>query len=281
MTDQQRNAGNIGDIVKHVVLAEALTSLLDSGSRIYIDTHAGFYSYGTNAFLKSSGKGPPYNADRQWTLRVVWDHLLATRPHQLGVYGDTLRAFHNHLAVLPSLPAIYPGSLCLAAHVVAGHSWELYGFDTGLAQIENHAKHAVARVRRGDGYAGAAGLLKIKTRKPAVTLCDPFWTVKSEIESVQNLIRNVQHGDVLMIWLNQPVRPAWTSAQTRTISMRFESRAVWGNYLKGATMMLIGLDHSALNAVVSACQRLVDVFKGQTDGAPPASRSLDLTLDVR
>ena len=85
MADQRKNAGNIGDVVKHAILPE-LVSIFDSdqaGEWIYCESHSGFYEYPIDLLRNTEG-------DRSGERALGIGLIQQEHYQRLGLYGREL-----------------------------------------------------------------------------------------------------------------------------------------------------------------------------------------------
>jgi 23S rRNA (adenine2030-N6)-methyltransferase len=161
------HAGNVGDVLKHVVLAALLEHAAARGPVTYVDTHAGEGLY----TLRTTG---------EWTEGIfrLW------REHGLAGPGiDPLLRVCRALSPRADRPEKYPGSPFLAAR--------LLGPDARLECFETHpdAHRALAghflhdprfTVHASDGFSGLAGAAARADGRRLVVLCDPPYVARED-----------------------------------------------------------------------------------------------------
>lgn len=146
---------NVGDVVKHLILAEVLASERPSG---YAETHAGSLDY------PLAGRDPGPGG--------VWDFMGAAQPELCGsAYAQVL----SRVVGTPDDPGRYPGSMGIALRVL-GPGARFVGCDLDPASCGSlrrglrDAGAADAHVLQRDGLAMLAG----GGRRDDLVLIDPF-----------------------------------------------------------------------------------------------------------
>ena len=134
------HAGNVGDVLKHVVLAAVLEEAARQGPVTYVDTHAGEGLYQ----LRTTG---------EWTEGVF---RLWREPAIQGTGIDPWLRIVRALSSRADRPEKYPGSPWLAARLL-GPDARLECFETAsepLEALRNHFLHdARFAVHGSDGFS--------------------------------------------------------------------------------------------------------------------------------
>lgn len=267
MTDQRKNAGNIGDVVKHSILPE-LVSFFDKQQKadwVYCETHAGFYNY---PFALLQSKKGYWSGERAWGIGMIQpDH------HQmLGIYG-------NQLSV--SLGSgVYPGSICLVDAVISKNA-TICGRDIGNEQVSSYFEISNRiNVTKGDGYL----ITHDMPQMAKFVFCDPFWKGKMEAEKVQTLLENEES---VVVWypLSKNTVPyrKWQQQTTYSfIEVEFSDykprKNGWSGQgdMKGAGLTIKGLPPQALIRAREMAMVLKDIFAGKSN----KGRRFDLRVTI-
>ncbi|WP_105253738.1 23S rRNA (adenine(2030)-N(6))-methyltransferase RlmJ [Pseudoalteromonas sp. T1lg75] len=174
------HAGNPADVVKHLVLAQALKHMVKKDKPFdYIDTHSGAGFFALD------------NADMQKTkeyadgIAKLWD------------YQGNVEALSDYVALIKSMNqgttlAHYPGSPKVAEHYLRkqdkGWFFELHPQDLALLE-KNMAGKRSLRVKGENGFTGLLGLVPPISRRACV-LMDPPYEIKSDYDkAVDSLIK--------------------------------------------------------------------------------------------
>ena len=170
------HAGNFADVIKHIVLVEALTHLTrKEGAFDYIDTHGGAGVFN----LHSS------HAQKLSEFKEGIGKLKPADFPELANYFEVISAFNTS----PKLQS-YPGSPAIASYLMRGHdkgwAYELHPKDFELLS-EIMAKQRNFRVYQEDGLAGLIARVPPASRR-GLALIDPSFEVKSEYEKVVTAI---------------------------------------------------------------------------------------------
>lgn len=170
------HAGNHADVLKHIVLLEILRYLQKKEKGfVYIDTHAGAGAYRfTEDAAKKTGEY------QQGVGKLNLSELV-----DVTIYPQILKEVREREG-----KDYYPGSPALAAHCLraqdSGWFFELHSKEfTKLAA--RFQKMPRIHVRNEDGMNGLSALLPPTPRRGLV-LIDPSYEIKSDFQSVINLI---------------------------------------------------------------------------------------------
>ena len=147
MADQRKNAGNIGDVVKHSLLPPLVTAYGDSfaGDWTYCETHAGYYDYPLS-MLKEGGA---WKGERAWSVGVLEQ---SGQLHTLGEYGRELSDSLKE--------GVYPGSIRLIASLSGpARPTRIVGWDIGEPQVKSFSgRDEAVTVALQDGYSSVVTL---------------------------------------------------------------------------------------------------------------------------
>ncbi len=281
MADQRRNAGNIGDVIKHALLPQ-LAIGFDSRQTTawtYCETHAGFYDYPLS--LLKDGDG--WKGERAWSIGVVQQSRCM---NELGGYGAELAR---------SLDAgVYPGSIrVIESALPASRLDRLVGWDIGAEQVASYAsKSARIVVQMGDGYNSVQSLQV----DPRLVFCDPFWTEAGEAEKAKAL---VSRENAAIVWYplskNTLSFRGWAAQQPYpSLEIRYRcwtaNKNGWaGQDMQGAGLLMKGLPDEAVQEALSISKILKSIFEGEKhqgkqrtekdkSGVPPGGRDLSLRI---
>ena len=190
------HAGNPADVIKHLVLIEALSYLKKKDKPLeYIDTHSGVGLYRlasddaqkTQEYLDGINKLWHYQGENQ----------------AIKFYVDKVKQFNDE-----SL-SVYPGSPLVADSLLGNDDkrwlFELHPKDSeslksNMAQMSARRKQTY--VRKENGFKGLIGLLPPKSKRGCV-LIDPPYEIKSDYEQVvKTVIKAHQrfNSGTIMIW---------------------------------------------------------------------------------
>lgn len=271
MADQRRNAGNIGDVVKHAILPHFVLShgASQESDWAYCETHAGFYDYSLD-LLKD---GASWKGERAWSVGILES---SGQLDALGAYGKELQK---------GLKAgVYPGSIRVVASLSdPARPSRILGWDIGEEQVASFAGCSDSIVvKNADGY----GSIESLSEKNRLVFCDPFWTAKEETSKV---IALVERESAVIVWypLSQNTESfrKWSELQSHSIvEVRFHNyvggKNGWaGQDMQGSGMMVKGLPESAIDGAIEVGRRLQAIFDGKTHtGKPRKSKGGDLVL---
>ena len=174
------HAGNPADVVKHLVLAQALKHMVKKDKPFeYIDTHSGAGFFALD------------NADMQKTKEYA-DGIA-----KLWGYQGDVEALSDYVALIKSMNngaalAHYPGSPKVAEHYLRkqdkGWFFELHPQDLALLE-KNMAGKRSLRVKGENGFSGLLGLVPPLSRRACV-LMDPPYEIKSDYDkAVDSLVK--------------------------------------------------------------------------------------------
>lgn len=87
MADQKSNAGNLGDLIKHMLLVEIvkLYSARTAGWT-YFETHAGYYTYPVEQLRNQEGD---WSGERKWSLGVIAN----ADSKSIGDFGQSVQSY--------------------------------------------------------------------------------------------------------------------------------------------------------------------------------------------
>lgn len=164
------HAGNFADIVKHVILARALTYLQRKDKPVFVlDTHAGLGSYD----LESEAARKTGEADDG--IGRLWPHLDET-PEAVAAL---LAPFANAVKAQNTTDTLrhYPGSPALIAHLMRPQDravfCELHADDHRVLAAR-FARRKRVRVENVDGWRALKTLLPPPERRGLVIIDPPF-----------------------------------------------------------------------------------------------------------
>lgn len=255
MADQRRNAGNIGDVIKHALLPQLAIGFdsRQAAAWTYCETHAGFYDYPL-ALLKD---GECWKGERAWSIGVVQQ---SPRIDKLGGYGTELaRSLET---------GVYPGSMRVIDSVLpASRLNGLVGWDIGAEQVASYAsKSARIVVQLGDGYNSVSSL----QTEPRLVFCDPFWTEPEEAEKAKSLV-NKEKAAIVWYPLSGNTRSFrdWAAQQPYpSLEIRYRcwvaNKNGWAcQDMRGAGLLIKGLPDEAIQDALSISRALKSIFEGQ------------------
>ncbi|MFM2153108.1 MAG: hypothetical protein RL199_1543 [Pseudomonadota bacterium] len=247
------HAGNVGDVLKHVVLAAVLEALAKGAPAAYVDTHAGEGLY-------------PLRTTGEWMEGVLqlWKRP-APAAGPLSSWLRLARAFDEGRG----RPERYPGSPWVASR--------LLGTDASLTLFEKDPPTAASlsrhfsgdrrvSVHEGDGLAGLAAALAAAQSRPTVVLIDPPYVQKAEWADAARAVVEAhrQRPDAtLLLWypvkswsrphlLQKAVREAGVPAVS--IDLVTTPLEYKRNRLNGSGLVAVGMSDAVLDAVTPALQ---------------------------
>lgn len=267
MADQTKNAGNIGDVIKHAIVPAVATDFGRGhpGGWVYAESHAGFYDYPTPRRWKGEQK------------RAVGVIEQSGRMAELGPYG---RVLASCLAA-----GVYPGSIRVVNESSAGLPFliGIYGRDLGTKQVDSfQGRSRRVHVGSGDGYQIASVL----PAAPRLILADPFWDDPKELTRVQRLLNDEPH---VMVWYPLSKRSAafrvWhRHARLCSVELAFafhDAANGWaGQDQKGAGLAFQGIPQAGFDRAVDLARILQSIFAGRTVSYSVAARDVSLELRV-
>lgn len=188
------HAGNVGDVLKHAVLAWLIEALKKKPAPFaYLETHAGAGRYDLSAAqAEKTGEyreGIGLLWGREDTPEVLVPYLSAVAA--LNPPGEALRH--------------YPGSPRVARHLLRPQDrmvlMELHGGEYPVLKQEFAGDKQVA-VHHRDGYEGLKALLP-PVEKRGLVLIDPSYEVKSEYAQVVAAVQAAHRrfaGGIIAVW---------------------------------------------------------------------------------
>ena len=184
------HAGNIADLLKHIVLLALLDHMRskDKGFK-YIDTHSGAGAYSLRSEFSEK--------TAEWQ-RGIGRHLGSNTKHPL--LDQLLSAVQTtHTGV------VYPGSPRLAASALrrqdSGACYELHSTDAQLL-ANNLRSQAAIKLYQSDGLAGLLSQLPTPTRR-ALVLIDPSYELKTDYQDIPKTVHKAlskMDNAVIAIW---------------------------------------------------------------------------------
>lgn len=255
MADQRKNAGNIGDVVKHSILPE-LVSLFDQHQQdkwIYCETHSGFYEYPLGLLRTVTGD---WSGERAWGIG-----LIEPQHYQLlGLYGQKLGI---------DLPrGFYPGSICLIDAIISTNA-TIVGRDIKKEQVASYqGKSKRIGVAEGDGYQMVQELPSL----PRLVFCDPYWKDSQEAKRAQALVDNEES---VVVWYPLSTETVqYRKWQQRTTLGFIEIEFIdykprkdgWSGQgdMKGAGLTVKGLPSQSILRAWGIGMALRSIFAGQS-----------------
>ena len=231
------HAGNHADVLKHVVLVEAMRYLLRKDSPLwYIDTHAGLGQYTLNP------RPPAGQAEWLDGIARLWQE--PALPAALEPYLARVRALNPDGQLRR-----YPGSPRLAADLLrpGDKAWlyELLGKDFEVLQAQFREQPQV-RCTAADGFAALKGLLPPTPRRGLIFI-DPSYEVKSDYQRLLDTLADALDrfaGGCYLVWyplvqraeaLELPSRllalqpPRWLRTELRVKSPPAEGYGLYGS----------------------------------------------------
>jgi hypothetical protein len=284
MTDQRSKAGNIGDILKHLLVAEEVSFELGRSpdkELFCFETHAGYYHYGPGEV----GRLGAWKADRAWSLGPVEKHL--REGGKLGLYGEVLRA------ELGETTFYYPGTLKVLDKAIAAADrprLRLLGFESGSPQVASYgiAGEGIKVQLVPDGYAATVEAIKqLPEEARVIVSCDPPWVGDSsaaELEKVEALLA-LGRPTVLCCPAgarHQGIREFAIGHDGIVLDVRFEHRQEArpaGRVAEGAAIAFFRFPTDPRQAIAEPLRALLAAFQGQTAPLakdPEKTRQLDL-----
>lgn len=267
MADQRKNAGNIGDVVKHSILPE-LVSLFDKhqqGKWIYCETHAGFYEYPLSLLRTAKGD---WSGERAWGIGLIQSHHYQS----LGHYGQQLGV---------NVPrGFYPGSICLIDAVISKNA-SIRGRDIKEEQVASyHGKSHRIDVAEGDGYLMTHEMPNV----PRLVFCDPFWKDSQETSKAQLLLESEAS---IVVWYplsKETMQYRKWQRNTNYSSVEIEfidykpRKGGWSGQgdMKGAGLTIKGLPPGSILRAREVGLALREIFAGQM----AKGRKFDLRVTV-
>lgn len=267
MPDQRKNAGNIGDVVKHAILPE-LVSLFDKQQKVewvYCETHAGFYEYPLELLRTQKGN---WSGERAWGIGLIQPQHF----QKLGLYGKQLGV---------NIPrGVYPGSISLVDSLASTKA-VIRGRDIKEEQVASYqGKSQRVDVVKGDGYQ----MLAEMSSSPRLVFCDPFWKGSQEATKVQALLES---EEAVVVWYPLSTktvrhqkwqqRTAYSFIEIEFIDYR-PRKGGWSGQgdMKGAGLTMKGLPSESVLRARELGMALKEIFAGQAENG----RKFDLRVTV-
>jgi 23S rRNA A2030 N6-methylase RlmJ len=264
MADQKTNAGNIGDVVKHALLAEMVWSFGQAQNKewIYCETHAGFYDYDL-ALLKD---GQEWKGERAWSVGIVEQ---SGQILNLGRYGAELAtSLKNN---------VYPGSIRIVDHVTKGVTSlkRICGWDICDEQVQSYSgksgRISVSKTR--DGYAEIGNL----SQDSKLIFCDPFWTDPGESKKAKQLLGG---KSPVIVWYslskNTKEFREWVHRQNlfyvELQYRNYQGGDGWGRDMQGAGLVSTGLPETAIAGAQAIGRALKAMFEGKRHPGTPRKK---------
>ena len=224
------HAGNHADVLKHVVLVEALRHLLQKPKPLwYVDTHAGVGCYRLNP------RPPAGRPEWQEGIARLWDD--PERPAEaesgLAAYLERVRAANPDGRLRQ-----YPGSPQLAADLLrpADSAWLFELQPSDFPQLQAHFRgRRDVHCAREDGFEALRRLLPPTPRRGLICI-DPSYELQADyarvVEALQGALRRFETGCYLLWYpivqraaaLELPQRlralgtPRWLQAELRVMA---------------------------------------------------------------
>ncbi|HHX82196.1 MAG TPA: 23S rRNA (adenine(2030)-N(6))-methyltransferase RlmJ [Pseudomonadaceae bacterium] len=216
------HAGNIADILKHLVLVNTLHHATRKASPLfYLDTHAGAGLYNLQS-VQAAKTGEAEAGILGLDFPALQAACDEAGRQALGLYAEAVQPF---LAKQQ-----YPGSPLLAASILRRsdhlHLFELHPSDYALL-VGHTQRHRNIRCERLDGYRHAPGLIP-PVQKRAVVLIDPSYELDSEGRAAAKLCATIHQrlpGAQILLWY--PVVSRREAEQLAANLVRREIRDLW------------------------------------------------------
>ena len=249
-------AANFGDVVKHCVLAEALTR--ERPTR-YLESHAGRFDYA----LSDLDPGPG----------GVWDFVEASAG-QADLGSSTYARAILDLVGQPGRPGRYPGSIALAdALLPPGVEIVAYELVSSSAAnlVDRLTRHnRPARVIVADGLSGVCEA----ARPGDLVLLDPFHVQArgERFTAVEAFEELASRGVGTMLWyaVYEPDEPAaWTADAARGLEDVWHARLVGDSTaggLAGCGFLTAHLSPATVSAAAAAAMLLIGALSAVRPG---------------
>lgn len=206
------HAGNHADVLKHMVLVQALDYLITKDAPLwYIDTHAGAGRY---EFARPDTKA---HAEYHEGIGALWDAV--TLPPALSRYREVIR-----LSNPDGQLRRYPGSPSIARMLLRPQDriWLHELHPTDARELERDSRHSPvpSRVMDSDGFAGLRALLPPQPRR-SIAIIDPSYEMDSDYRAVVDALRDALQrfaSGVYLLWY-----PVLASRESRRLPERLEA----------------------------------------------------------
>jgi 23S rRNA (adenine2030-N6)-methyltransferase len=265
------HAGNHADVLKHTVLVQLLSHLLQKDKPFWVvDTHAGggLYDLSSNYATRS--------AEAEGGIHALWKHR--GKP-------DMPAAVRSYLDQVIKVNAAndlrwYPGSPQLAAQMLREHDHlrlhELH--PTEIELLKDHfagVKHGVS-IHQTDGFDVLKGILPPPTRRGLVHI-DPPYEMKEDYRRVVQVLKDAVprfETGTYAIWYPEVARheahqlpgqlkrlmPAWPKADWLHATLRVKAAAPGGLGLFGSGMFIINPPWTLYERLAEALPWLVETL---------------------
>lgn len=268
MADQKNNAGNLGDLIKHMLLVEIVKLYSARAAEwTYFETHAGYYTYPVEQLRNQNGD---WSGERKWSLGVI----ASADSKSICDFGQSVRAYVGS--------GFYPGSIRWVRDSLAGTEGRvsLLGCDLKPDVVTSYPSDSKQiSVSNCNGYERAAKL----NAEATLLFCDPFWkkeTADHDMNEVSELSKRFQ---TMVVWypINRTTllrrHIAWRKSNGFSyVEFEFERYEVgngWaGQDMRGAGVLLEGLDSQELQSLMKHATEFQTLFRGKVEGGR------DLTL---
>jgi 23S rRNA (adenine2030-N6)-methyltransferase len=230
------HAGNYADVLKHLVLAQALSYLKKKDKPLcYIDTHAGSGDYKLN-----SGEAQK-NREFLGGIGSLWQR--EDLPACVADYVNLIKQF-NHSGQLTR----YPGSPLIAAQLLGDKDrlflYELHTAESRLL-IDAVKKDKRGKVFRADGLKDSLGLLPPLEQRGLI-LIDPAYEIKSEYQTVVNALKEMHKRFATGCYL------LWYPVVARKRNQYLE-RALQASGIKNIQLYELGIQADSDGFGMTAC----------------------------
>jgi 23S rRNA (adenine2030-N6)-methyltransferase len=232
------HAGNFADVLKHIVLVEALEHLArkDSGFE-YVDTHGGAGVFS----LHSS------HAQKLSEFKNGIGKLERNRFPELSNYFDVISAFNTS-----SKLQNYPGSPAIASYLMRNHdkawAYELHPKDFELLH-DLMRRQKNFKVYQEDGLQGLIARVPPTSRR-GLALIDPSFEVKSEYENVVAAITKAH------LKFSSGIYALWYPVVDRDTNLRLEKKLI-ASGIKNIQLFELGVAADTKASGMSAAGMIV------------------------
>lgn len=272
MADQKSNAGNLGDLIKHMLLVEIvkLYSARTAGWT-YFETHAGYYTYPVEQLRNQEGD---WSGERKWSLGVIAN----ADSKSIGDFGQSVQSYVRS--------GFYPGSIRWVEDSLAETDCEysLQGCDLKPEVVASYPRDSKqVSVSICNGYEQAT---KLNTES-TLLFCDPFWKKDSAEQDMKEVKRLSEKFQTMVVWY--PINNTtllrrfvdWRkSSGFSYIEFEYEHYEVgkgWaGQDMRGAGILLHGFNASTLQSLMEHVTKFQALFCGRNEG----SRDITLRMTV-
>jgi 23S rRNA A2030 N6-methylase RlmJ len=275
MADQKSNAGNIGDLIKHMLLLQIVKLYGTSAKRwTYFETHAGYYTYPVRQLRNQQDD---WSGERQWSLGVIADADPSTNSEFVRQVQKYLRS------------GTYPGSIRWVhdSFPLAEHNFAVQGCDLKREAVESYPSELKRiSVNFYNGYD------KCETLDAESTLlfCDPFWSKDNAVRDMEDVGRIANRFKAIVVWY--PINKTtltnrfdqWRKCCGFSfIEFEFENYKVGGGWagpdMRGAGMLLQGFNTEDCHKLINHGKELQSFFRGRMRGE--RNLNLRMTISIR